>query len=347
MSYSNPAAPTNQADLMTKVSTFAVSTMGWTEDLYESVTYKMMSLHKGTCYVHFSWDDFNVVDPVSIAMYQSLGYLGAPPTYYPWEHTDDSGFGLNDKTSPDLGDERGIKYIGPGPYTALHLFGSTSPDPDVIYCVLEYSPGLYRHFAFGNVEKYGTWTGGEFVAGHHWDRGVSQDAPNSALHSVLMDGIYINSGTTQAYVRTGGTIHCEGFPNQAAAGKWGTAGVPFYMVTPANLTDRAGEDMVKIHGGVRGGPALMQLGWQQPDIAKGYIPIIPVELYYADLSTTPDNYHFLGRLANMGHIQLTGIDPNTTITIGADTWRAFPAVRKSKVGGDVEESWDMGLIYKQ
>ncbi|MCP4993146.1 MAG: hypothetical protein GY934_05080 [Gammaproteobacteria bacterium] len=328
---------------MTKISTFAVSTMGWTEDLYDSATYKMMSLHKGSCYVHFSWDDSRVTDPVSIAMYQSLAYLGAPPTYYPWEHTDDSGFGHDDKTSPDLGLERGIKFIGPGPYTALHLFGSTSPD--VIYCILEYAPGLYRHFAFGNVEKYGTWTGGEFVAGHQWYR-YGLDSPTANTHSILFDGSWANAATSTSE-RSGATVHCEGLPNQDGAGKWGAVGFAYDMNTAANLLDRAGEDMLTLYGGVRGGPALWQLGWQEPDVGKGYIPIIPVDLYYLDESTSPDNYYFMGRLAHMGHIQLRGIDPNTTITIGADTWRAFPAVRKSKVGGGVEESWDMGLIYKQ
>lgn len=350
MSYSAPAAPTNAGDLMAKVSTFAVSTMGWTEEYYENSTYKIMTLSKGSCIVSFYWDA-NDAEPDSIAMYQSLGYLGDPPTYYPWDQTDDSGFGHTDSTSPDQGIQRGIKFIGAGPYTSLHLFGSTSPDPDVVYCVLEYTPGIYRHFAFGNVEKFGTWTGGEFVSGHQWTRynsGQDLDVPSSTYHSVLLDGAYVNGdGQGTPYKRAGATVHCESLPNQDVAGKWGAVGYAYGMTTPANLTDTAGEDMLTLYGGCRNGPAVAQFGWQEPDISKGYIPIIPIELYYVDTSTSPDNYHYLGRLANCGHIQMKGLDPNSTITIGADTWRVFPAVRKSRVGGNNEESWWMGLIYKQ
>lgn len=353
MAYSSPAAPTDQGDLMAKVSTFAVSTMGWTEDYYENSTYKMMSLHKGNCYVHFSWNDNSSASyPSSIAMYQGLAYLGDPPTYYPWEHTNDSGYGHDDKTSPDLSNERSVSFIGDGAYTALHMFGSTSPDPDVIYCVLEYSPGLYRHFAFGNTEKYGTWTGGEFVAGHYWSRYTQPDYlddPDYSHHSILLDGLTReNGGAAARGSRIGATVHCEGFPNQGST-KWGQCGDARLNAGDATTyrLDRDGYEMLPLWGGCRNGPALLQYGWQEPDITKGYIPVIPIELYYVDISAAPDNYYLIGRLANMGHIQMKGLDPNTTITIGGDTWRVFPAVRKSKVGGNIEESWWMGLIYKQ
>jgi len=349
MSYSSPTAPTSASDLMTKLSTFAVSTMGWTQDYYDSATYKIMSLHKGNCYVHFFWDD-NGSDPLSIAMYQSLGYAGDPPTYYPWQHTTDSGFGHDDSSSPDLGNERSVSFIGSGPYTSVHFFGHTSPD--VIYVALEYSPGLYRHFGFGTLEKYGTWTGGEFVYGHYWSKygpNIYLDAPTYAHHSVLLDGVATqDGGGTARSARIEATMHCEGFPNQGST-KWGSFGDA--RTNASKITtyrqDRDGYTHLTLWGGARNGPALLQYGWQEPDISKGYIPIIPIDTYYVDTSVSPDKYYYMGRMFNCGHIQLKGLSPKDTITIGADTWRVFPVVRKSKAGGDIEESWWMGVIYKQ
>lgn len=190
MSYTASTSIADQDDLMAKVSTFAQA-RGWTEDNYSTGTYKM-SLHKGSCYVHFFWNDTSpngVTYGTSIGMYQSLGYIGSGTDQH--AHTNDSQNGAS--TAALLSEERGIKYIGPGPYTSLHLHGHT--DPDVIYGILEYAPGLYSHFAFGNIEKVGTYTGGEFVAGHHWaaqNGGASLDDPKSNRHNLLLDGINAN-----------------------------------------------------------------------------------------------------------------------------------------------------------
>lgn len=349
MAYSSSTSITSQADLMSQVSTFAVA-RGWTEDNYDAGN-KKMSLHKGNCYVHFWWDDISTnggVYGTSIGMYQSLGYIDAATASY--AHTDDSQNGAN--SSSNLDQERGIKYIGPGPYTSLHMFGHT--DIDVIYCVLEFSPGLYRHFAFGNIDKVGTWTGGEFVAGHHWDPydgGTSLDNPIGDFHSLLLDGYWYNNPTYHVgNVRAGATLHVEGLPDQITENPhWGAVGFWYNLMASTPRTEgRDGNERAIIWGGCRSGLGLSQYGWLSADLDKGYIPIIPIEILYCVPQTgESEHFYYLGRMHNVGHVQLAGIDPQQALTIGADTWRAFPAVRKSKVGGNTQESWDMGLIYKQ
>jgi len=350
MAYSSSTSITDQSDLMTQVSTFAVSTNGWTQDNYDAGN-KKMSLHKGNVYVHFWWDDTSSGGSTygkSIGMYQSLGYIGSGTAQY--AHTDDSQTGAN--SASDLCEERGIKYIGDGPYTSLHMFGHT--DIDVIYCVLEYAPGLYRHFGFGNLDKVGTWTGGEFVYGHHWspqNGGPYLGDPDGPVHSVGLDGCHWTGVSYHGYsYNAGATLHVEGLPNQTTQNpKWGVVGQADTLASVSSRrVGRDGNDRAPIQGAFRGGIGLSQFGWALVDVSKGYIPICPMEiLYYDYLGTNSNNLYYLGRMHNIGHVQMRGMDPQQAITIGADTWRVFPGVRQSKTSSYNEESWNMGIIYKQ
>ena len=151
-------------------------------------------------------------------------------------------------------------------------------------------------------------------------------------------GIYNNDA--------GGTLHVEALPNQDAASKWGHSVTN--IVPDADIgTDRAANTRIRILGGCRGGPALSQFGRFLPNLANGFIPIIPMELFYCDGLGAGDGWYYLGVMPNIGHIHLHGIDAAQELTVGADTWIAFPIVRKSNVGGNNQESWNAGIIYKK
>ncbi len=345
MSYDTSLSIADQDDLMLQVSTFAQA-RGWTEDNYSTGT-KKLSLHKGSCYSHFYWDDQGGdggTYGTSIAMYQSLGYIGSGTSQ--WAHTTDS---QNGKNSTDLAKGRGIKFIGDGPYTSLHLFGHT--DPDVVYCILEFSPGLYRHFALGNIEKVGTWTGGEFVAGHHWevsDSGLIDD-PTSVYHSFLMDGR--NRARAVSYpmaLRATATMHIENMPNQNSENDhWGIVVDPLAVTDPIHTEGRDGNERSMIYGGCRDGRGVQQFGYLLPNLNAGYIPIIPIELFYFyDAGLSFDEY-YLGKLGHCGHVSLNGISPQQVVIVGGDDWMAFPVVRKSYTVSNIQETRNMGMIYKK
>lgn len=339
MAYQTGTA-SDQTDLMNKLQTFAVAN-GFTLDNYDS-TNRFVSISRpaDNVYVTFYWDG-----TTHIAVYQALGYSG---TYaqQPWNQVDDSGNG-ND-TLAEIYSGRNINSIGAGPFTAYHFFGYD--DPYAIHVVLEFGAGLYRHFAFGKIDKVSTWTGGAFATGHSWNYQNSfaaYDDPDSTVHSVLLDGALIPIAATYGYsVDSGGTLHVEGLPDQPSGGKWGHS-----VSAQANLvgTDRGATDRVRISGGAREGISIAQWGWVLPDLAKGYVPIIPLEVFYTDgdADAPPNTWYYLGRVANVGHIHLHGIDPAQEIIVGSDTWIAFPVVRKSSVGGNNQESWNMGLIYRK
>lgn len=325
--------PSSQDDLISKLATFIVAN-GWTQDLLDT-TDDEAAFHKGDCYVQFWWADSETVYPHSIGMYQSLGYTGGNDIY---NHPDNAGgytTGYQDyqRTS--------ITYIGDGPYTAYHFFLGTSPD--VFYCVLEYAAGIYRHFGFGNIDKIGDWTGGEFVAGHGWHYD-SKDNPNHPNHSVLLDGGHVSTSSEEG--RRAATIHIEGMPNQDGSSKWGLVGGSTSSSYPG--TDRAGEDRVIVTGGCRKSPHLTMMGWVRGDKLSGLIPLIPIPLFYLDLTVTPNiPLYPLGFMPDVFHIQMAAFDAGDEITIGSDTFKIFPMVRKRYENDNEEESWNAGLAYKK
>lgn len=343
MAYETSTA-TDQTDLMSKLSTFAQAN-GYGEDYYSGGN-KHLSLSRPAddCYVSFAWDSVD-----TIAMYQALNYEGAHDEE-PWDQDDDSGNG-NDNLPTDIDEGRQVSRIGDGPYTAYHFFAYTAPYS--IHVVLEFSPGLYRHFAFGYLNKTGTWTGGAFCGGHLWNPGFdfyAYNKPESSAHTILLDGFMepgaIHPAITVYNTDAGGTLHIEGMPNQDGASKWGHS--LSNRIGDADIgTDRNGNSRIRIGGGCRQGPAVQQYGPYLPNPANGFMPIIPMEVFYNDGENSAEGWYYLGRVANVGHIHLHGIDPAQELTVGAETWMAFPAVRKSNIGGINQESRNMGIIYNK
>lgn len=343
MAYQTGTA-SDQTDLMNKLSTFAQAN-GYVEEYYSSGN-RHLSLSRSTdnLYVAFYWDAVN-----TIAMYQALGFsVGNQEA--PWDQANDSGNG-NATIPGSIENGRQVSRIGTGPFTAYHFFAYANPYN--IYIVLEFSPGLYRHFGFGKINKTGTWTGGAWCAGHLWNwAGFTQfnnyATPTANSHSVLMDGALI-PGTTYygAYNNnSGGTLHCEGLPDQDAASKWGHS-LDYGTDDDKILNDRAGNPRIRIGGGCRKGPALAQFGAFLPDLSNGFIPIIPMEVIYFSGDGGDNGWYYLGKMHNIGHIHLHGIDPAQELTVGADTWKAFPMVRKSDIGGTNQESENAGIIYNK
>lgn len=340
MAYQTGTA-SDQTDLMNKLSTFAQAN-GYTQEYYNGTT-KFLSLSRSVdnLYVSFAWDGID-----TIAVYQALGF-SATYQEQPWNQANDSGGG-SDTIPSQIDRGRQVSRIGNGAFTAYHFFAHT--DPYCIYVVLEFSPGLYRHFGFGCINKVGIWTGGAFAYGHHWafaDNFNAYDDPIHAAHSVVMDSLFQHGLSTYlTYTENaGGTLHCEGLTGQDATSKWGMSGI--YNQSPSYIgTDRNGNPKIRLVGGCRSSVALTMLGGFLPDLANGFIPIMPMELYYYRYPST-DGVYYLGNMHNVGHIHLHGIDPAQEITVGSDTWIAFPMVRKSNIGNNNQESENAGIIYKK
>lgn len=310
MAYQTGVA-TDHEDLMDALSTFLVGE-GWTSDNFDSGN-KRMSLHSGTVYVSFRWDATD-----AIALYHALGYSGAAPG----SNTDDSGNGQTAANPLTTG--RRIQRIGTGPFTAYHFFA----DSNYCHVVLEYAIGLYRFMSFGDMEKRGSWTGGEYASASQWAASVSVSATS---HYALVDWRHNVSNANLM------TVHMESMPNQAVGGKWGVLGP---VASPG--TDRGGTARAALLGGVREGFFQTGLGWLAASASNGFVPMFPLHVYYRRTGVTPEEWRLLGQLPAIRFVNIKYLNPGEEFTIGGDVWKVFPWVRKSETT-DADESGHMGF----
>jgi hypothetical protein len=324
MSYATGTA-TSVENLVDILQTWASGTAGWTVDEYSAANNRC-SMHLGTVYVHFKWEDSGNY----LAIYQSLGYVG---TEEPWEHTDNSG--VSDATSPYDG-ARHVNFLTAGSFTAYHFF-APSGAPYYIHVAVEPASGRFRHFGFGDLIKCGDWTGGEYCYGHFWDQGASgADVPNSALHSMMLDGLA--SGSTRS-----ATIHAEGLPQQGVSEKWLVAS----SSGPTSGVDDNGEDRRTFIASTRCGLYSFYLSWIRNSQLNLYKPLAPIEVMFRDISTSPDTYYKLGSQPDVAIINMGNFNPGDEITLGGDTWKVFPWVRKQFLEDNTEESRNGGIAYKK
>jgi len=307
--------------LFTDLSSFA-TTNGWTQDSID-LGNNELELSRGNVFVQFQHDDDN------ISVHHSLGFSGGAG---PGTQTDDSG---NGKVSTPFTSERRVDNIGAGPFTNLFMH-TDSTTGTYIHCILEYAPGLYRHFGFGTITKIGTWTGGEYAYGHHW-LASGQASITDDRHTILFDSIHDDTNNESA------TLHVEGLNDQPGASKWG---INWSGSTATTGTDTAGNARVAIVGTSRDGFLSNMAIWLRANVSNGFIPMIPVQLFYRHTTPSPEQWRLLGTMKDIRMMNIFNLEPQEEFTVGSDTWKVYPMTRKANAGGQ-EESKNMGIAYKK
>ena len=333
---------TSQEDLIGKLYTFATG-QGWTGNV-NSTTNDWAALNNGAVYVQFRWDN-----SAGIGVFHSLGFVNTSTA--PGNHTNDSGAGQVDASTPYNAAITGGRRIaiGNGPYVRHWFF--TDGTTKYVHCVVEETPGKFRHFGFGSIDKVGSWTGGEYAYGHRWaaDGAAASDDPLAqgaatagSGHNVLFDWLGGGSGSSDA-AEAAGTLHVEGVTGQPAGSKWAL----FCAQSSSLGTDRAGNARFNVRGGVRGGPHQQQFGAFPASLANGSIPLVPVGVWLHDATVNPATLMLLGSVADLRTVQMRNIVPAQEFTVGSDTWMVFPLDRKQWAQADTEESGNAGIAYRK
>lgn len=310
-------------DLMQQLHDFAVAN-GWTSDIM-STTNDWMAINNGSVFVQFRWDNTN-----SFACFHSRGFSGTGVA--PGNHTGDDGCGTVDATAPynaTITTGRRVADIGAGPFVAYHFF--TNGTTQYIHCVLEFSAGQFAHWSFGTIDKIGTWTGGEYCVAH-------SQRSTTYSNNVMMFGSIGGSTTTDA--NRNGSLHIEGMPNQSGGMRW----LLFSTQTSSIGNDRAGNARITSPGGWRDyNPWLSAFGYVRASELNGFLPLIPVPIWWRDITPAPDQYMLLGFAPGLYLIQMANFNPGDEFTIGTDTFKVFPPVRKSTS----QDSLFAGVAYRK
>jgi len=328
MAYETGSA-TNLGDLVTKLGTFLTGcTAAWTQDqLLNSSPNYYATFHKDDCFVSFRWAGV----AANLAVFHQLSYVsGTPGT----AAMGDSGNGLTG--TGDATTARRVSCLTTGAYT-YHFFASDAA-PYYCHVVLEIATGKYRHFGFGKLTKFGTWTGGEYCYGGIWSQSVSYAAnPTSIYHALGLDGL----ATTIADCATVRIVGLTGMSMDADS-RWGV------VATGTPGTDRSGEPRYRLFGGSRSGFWGWAMGWIPATALNAYKPLIPIPVIWRDTAATPDTWLWLGEQPDTAIINMKHINAGDEITVGSDTWAVFPwAVKQYGVGATTEESRNAGIAYKK
>lgn len=331
---------TDIPDLISKLSTFLVAN-GWTEDQRDN-TNRRFAFHKlptGGNLLYFSgrWgsDTANI-----FSLHQALGYTGGN---LPGKHPNDSGQGYNATTGQTralLLAERHVDMIGVGPYPHYWFFEQDA-SPCYIHVVLEIAVGTFVHFGCGEIKKFGTWTGGEYLYGHYH--------PSTNTNALLSDSFIGLDGLASSISGTDedrpGTLHIEGFENQAVGGKWGVV----WGRDSSLGVDDAAVARCFIQGGFRAGPIASDFGSFAGSIQNGLIPMYPIALWHVNGDVAVGSgalARYLGHQADVRGINIRNFAPAQTVPYGGDDWIVFPSSIRD-INSVARASGYQGIAYKK
>jgi hypothetical protein len=321
------------ADLVNKLFTFAtgLTTKPWVQDELSTL---QGTLHLDDCYVTFKWSN-NPGEEHALGVFNSTGYSSSTPAD---DMPGDSGCG--DASNIDYYQERHVNFTdgegndNAGPFNAYHFFAGEGDNP-YVYAVVESVAGVYRHFGFGNLEKTGDWTGGEFAYAHYW--GAYEDEPWRDRHAVMLDATENNRPDKAASMRV------EGLPGQDPTSKWGVF-IDSYYANDAG-DDTAGNPRVPLAGTARTGGLTHYLGWIRASKNGAYVPLIPIIAFYRDREPTPEEWMWLGQMPGVFVVNIANFSPGDEFTRGGDTYKVFPLVRKQYLNSNTEETRHAGVAY--
>ncbi len=337
MAYQTGSA-TDLGDLLSKLDVFMVAN-GWTQDDFDDgatvASQGFAQWNKNSIHVGVKW----VANaPNNMSIHQALGNAGA---VFPGAHTDDSGNGYNAAFGSDanLDDERCVNDIGDGPFVSYHFFESDA-SPAYVHVVVEIASETFRHFGWGELEKFNDWTGGEYCYGHFADEATNSSAIDVAAFTPF-DGI-VNS--TNLNARRATTIHAEGLPNQTAGEKWLMHLGGVTNDGDVDYQDTAGNDKRITFGGHRGGPVGFSLGPFRSDVSTGHIPMYPWVIFLRDFQ---NNFCYaLGSVPDVRGVDIFNFAPGQEVTVGSDVWVLFPQVRRTE-DNVVGRTYYAGIAYRK
>jgi len=336
MAYQTGTA-TDLGDLLSKLDTFLVAN-GWTQDDFDdgaSVAAEgFANWTKNSMSIGMKWI---ANSPESLSLHQATAHSGSG---FPGTHTNDSGNGYNDAfgSNSQLEGERCVSEIGDGPFVSYHFFENDA-SPAYVHIVVESASETFKHFGWGELNKFNDWTGGEYCYGHYQDTFLNSSGVDVNSYAML-DGI---SATVTTVGRRNATIHAEGLPHQGASEKWlhHSGGL---TSTDPDFVDTAGETKQIAFGGFRGGPVAYLLGEFRGDVSTGHIPMYPLAIFTHDFA---NNFiYYLGSVADIRGIDIFHFSAGQEVTVGSDTWVVFPSSRRTE-DNIVNRTYYQGIAYKK
>ena len=189
------------------------------------------------------------------------------------------------------------------PLLSVHLFASATPTPHV-YAAIENEPGYYRHIVIGHMQKFGAALGGLFwdVADTDWGRYSS-----GRVEMIRYPLVY---KTLDDYPPRDGGLDCQD-----------TLGNPQWASFCPNTVYPA--------CGMWANEMTRHIGTLSAIDFNGRTPL---QTPFVEISTN-DVYVPYGTPPNLRYVSMEFFEAGDEMTIGPDTWKVFPVIRRGPAKG--------------
>ena len=322
---------TSIENLLQQLSTF-LQANGWTEDYAVTGDPGTIAFSKNSMFVSFQYSES--AQSEGLMSHYSAKANDTVDTTMPWLSTDDSGSGEPSNILTNL-DRRLTTNNWAGPHTAFFFFENDA-SPAYVHIVVEVDAGRYRHLGFGEIDKVGDWTGGEYTYGTFNFPGA--DDPKSAF-----SGFGADSARTQGGANVGAVMRIEDHVDEPdPATLWGT-----WHGANSNGLDSNAIARFRLQGGHRYSPEFGAQYWIRASEANAFKPMAPISVFAIDTVPVPDKMYLLGYFADQRMVNIGNIDPGQIISIAGDDWYFFPWIRKRNLQDNTEESRNLGIAYRR
>jgi hypothetical protein len=216
--------------------------------------------------------------------------------------------GLSPSSQPNQSVSSGGSNFGTGPFSNVFFFENAS----CLFAVVEISSGIFQHVCFGLLTKYGAYTGGTFFDTTNYDLGYDPHNPlyhyNHALFSQHSQGA------------AGGGVRCDvdGNTNYFA---------PFRNPT-VYATPVASGGFGEYGGGDYPNRVLEAFYNRSINSWSGNTPLQPIKIRVERPGTY---YSEIGHVPGMRFLNMTRFQVGDEFSVGPDTWKVFPWIRKGYV----------------
>lgn len=336
MAYQNSTASSID-DLFNKLATFAQAN-GWTKNEPAGLTTDRLFLSKNSVFVSFRWA---LSSQTAVGVYQATGYAAG---LAPGGQANDSGNGFVGPVFNDA-NVKTSRYVSMTHSDMTYWFFENDSSPAYIHVVVTLNGSAsnrFSHFGFGELTKLGTWTGGEYAYGQYVPVGIvgTDIANTSEQFSCVLDGGL--GASTTAYRAFAATVRMESLPGQTVGTRWGLS---YGGENPG--VDRGNNVRYNIQGGFRAGPVAATFARFMSSPTTGLTAMYPINLYYdRGLVSSVRQWYPMGYMADVRGIDITNYSEAQELTVGADTWVAFPASYKVAVFSN-NATKNTGVAYKK